>query len=72
MRAGFDPSDGKMGIGLMVDCIRPIMGGTPQRKQATKALPQIDPEIVTACKQQNPIFGEGGRADQPTTKPSGR
>jgi hypothetical protein len=44
------------------------MEGTLQRKQATKALPKIDQEIVTACKQQNPNFG---RAEQPTKKPSG-
>ena len=48
---------------------------TPQRKQATKALPQIDPRVVAACKERNPNFGKGGRAKsrpsvQPTTKPS--
>jgi hypothetical protein len=51
------------------------MTETPQRKQATKALPQIDPLVVAACKERNPNFGKGGRAKsqpnvQPTTKPS--
>jgi hypothetical protein len=43
----------------MSDCIRPIMLGTPKR-QAT-ALPQIDPQIVAACKERDPNFGKGGR-----------
>jgi hypothetical protein len=30
----------------------------PQRKQATKALPQIDPQVVAACKARNPNFGK--------------
>jgi len=65
-----------MGFGIVVDCIRPIMEGTPQRRRAAKPLPQIDPQIVAACKNQNPNFGMGGRATpqpggQPMTNPSG-
>ena len=59
-RAGFVPNGAKRGLGIMSDCIRPIMLGTPMR-QAT-ALPQIDPQIVAACKERNPNFGKGGRA----------
>ena len=61
-RAGFAHYGAKMGFGMAVDCIRPIMFGTPQRKQATKALPQIDPQVVEACKKRDPNFGKGGRA----------
>src|SRR5271166_706010 len=71
MRAGFVPNGAKTGVGLVEDCIRPIIEGTPQRQQVTTALPQIDPQVVTACKQQNPNFGKGGGASQPTPKPSG-
>jgi hypothetical protein len=70
-QAGFIPQGGKSGVGLAVDCIRPIMAGTPQRKQATKPLPQLDPQVVAACKQQNPNFGTGAAGGQPATKPSG-
>jgi len=63
-RAG--PNSAKSGVGIMSDCIRPIMLGTPKR-QAT-ALPQIDPRIVAACKERDPNFGKGGRAK---TQPSG-
>jgi hypothetical protein len=35
------------------------MLGTPTR-QAT-ALPQIDPQIVAACKERDPNFGKDGR-----------
>jgi hypothetical protein len=61
-QAGFEANGAKMGIGLAVDCIRPIIAGTEQRKQATKPLPQIDPGIVAACKAQRPNFGRGGGA----------
>jgi hypothetical protein len=50
----------------MLDCIRPIMTETPQRKQATKALPHIDPQIVVACRQRNPNFGKGREARKQT------
>jgi hypothetical protein len=70
-QAGFAPQAANTGAGLGVDCIRPIMAGTPQRKQATKPLPQIDPQVVAACKQQNPNFGMGAGGGQPTAKPSG-
>jgi hypothetical protein len=67
-QAGFVPNGTKRGLGIMSDCIRPIMLGTPQRMQPTKALPQIDPQIVAACKERDPNFGKGGRAK---TQPSG-
>jgi hypothetical protein len=53
-----------MGIGIIVDCIRPIMAGAPQRKRAAKPLPQIDPQLVIACKNRNPNFG--GAANAPS------
>ena len=73
-QAGFVRNGAKRGLGIMLDCIRPIMTEMPQRTQATKALPQIDPLVVAACKERNPNFGKGGRARsqpsvQPTTKP---
>jgi hypothetical protein len=67
-QAGFVPNGAKRGLGIMSDCIRPIMLGTPQRKQASKALPQIDPQVVAACNERNPNFGKGARAK---TQPSG-
>jgi hypothetical protein len=65
--AGFFPNGTKRGLGIMSDCIRPIMLGTPQRKQAAKALPQIDPQVVAACNERNPNFGKGGRAKTQTS-----
>jgi hypothetical protein len=75
-QAGFVRNGAKMGVGIVLDCIRPIMVGTPQAAQGTKALPQIDPQVVAACKQRNPNFGMGRGAKlqpsgQPTTKPPG-
>ena len=60
--AGFRHNGAERGLGIMLDCIRPIMTETPQRKQATKALPQIDPQVVAACRQRNPNFGKGREA----------
>jgi len=59
-QAGFVPNGAKTGVGIEVDCIRPIMAGTPQRAQATKALPQVDPQVVQACKERSPKFGMDG------------
>jgi hypothetical protein len=58
-QAGFVPNGAKVGLGIAVDCIRPIMVGTPQRKQAPRAL-QIDPQVVLECKERNPNFGMDG------------
>jgi len=70
-QAGFVPNGAKRGLGLMLDCIRPIMTETPQRKQATKALPQIDPQVVAACKARNPNFGKARAAkSQPSSRPT--
>jgi hypothetical protein len=69
-QAGFVPNGANMGVGILVDCIRPIMAGTPQRKRATKPLPEIDPQIVVACKNRNPNFGMGGGAGGQSTNPS--
>ena len=63
VQAGFVPNGAKRGHALMLDCIQPIMTETPQRKQATKALPEIDPQFVAACKKRNPHFGKNVRAE---------
>src|SRR5207248_10148631 len=60
-QAGFVPKGAKSGVGIVVDCIRPMMMGTPQGLPATKPLPQINPQVVAACKGQKPNLGMGGR-----------
>jgi hypothetical protein len=56
--AGFKPGAARDGIGIVVDCIRPVMQGVPQRAKAAKPLPQIDAKLVAACKEKNPNFGQ--------------
>jgi len=63
-QAGFVRGDAKAGDGLFVDCVLPIVRGTPQRRRASKPLPQIDPKLVADCKVQNPNFGPGEAAIQ--------
>jgi len=58
-QAGFRQGLAKEGFGLMVDCIRPIMQGMPQRAKATKPLPKIDAELIAACKAANPNRQQG-------------
>ena len=56
--AGFAPGAASSGNGLMLDCVVPIVQGRPQRRKASKPLPQVDPKIVASCKEQNPDFGQ--------------
>jgi hypothetical protein len=56
-QAGFVQGAVRDGYGLIVDCIRPIMLGAPQRPRAIRPLPPIDPRLVAACQERNPYFG---------------
>jgi hypothetical protein len=57
-QAGFVRGDAKAGDRLFIDCVIPILRGTPERSRASKPLPQIDPNLVADCKIQNPNFGQ--------------
>lgn len=60
--AGFVKGDAREGYGLWVDCIDPLMRGTPQPHKADKPLPAVPPELIAACRQKHPDFGEGKKA----------
>jgi N-acetylglucosamine-6-sulfatase len=73
---GFVQGAARAGNGLQVDCIDPIMQGTAQPHKASKPLPQVDPQLVAACKATNPSFGqpkarpsEAGEQPSPTSPP---
>ena len=57
-QAGFVQGGSQTGDDLFVDCIVPILKGRPQPRRATKPLPEIDLQLVAACKAQNPNFGQ--------------
>ena len=57
-QAGFVQGGSQTGDGLFVDCIVPILKGRPQPGRSTKPLPEIDLQLVAACKAQNPNFGQ--------------
>jgi hypothetical protein len=63
--AGFIQGRARNGEGIAVDCIRPLMLGTAQPRNASKPLPQIDSQIVAECKARNPDFGQAGRQAPP-------
>src|SRR5713226_8036872 len=68
--AGFTQGGARTGDGIQVDCVRPIMLGTAQPPRATKPLPQVDPQIVAACKARSPDFGQPTRAPNAARPPS--
>jgi len=73
LQAGFVLQGARAGEGLVIDCIRPIMQGTPQPRRATKPLPAVDPALVEACRAQNPSFGMGNaRTPQPMPPRNGQ
>jgi hypothetical protein len=63
--AGFVKGDAKEGFGLWRDCVDPIMRGSQQPPRADKPLPAVSPDLVAACRQLRPNFGEGHRAPPP-------
>src|SRR5260370_41642195 len=67
--AGFAPGSARAGAGLQVDCIEPIMQGTAQRPQASKLLPDVDPQLVAACKARNPKYGQRNAPAQAVEQP---
>src|SRR5262245_55089044 len=52
-QAGFVRGDAKAGDGLFIDCVIPIVRGTPQRPRASKPLPQIDPKLVADRSEEH-------------------
>ena len=66
--AGFVKGDAKKGYGLWRDCIDPIIRGTPPPPNTDKPVPAIPGELVAACKQKHPDFGEG-KKHPPTAPP---
>jgi hypothetical protein len=65
LNLGFVKGDAREGYGLFVDCINPIMRGTQQPTRADRPLPAVSPDVVAACRQLRPNFGEGRRAPPP-------
>jgi hypothetical protein len=74
-QAGFVRGGAKLGFGLFVDCIQPIMMGAQGVPGVTR-LPRIDSQLVAACKQQNPNFTRPATPPQSIgpsmTNPSGK
>jgi N-acetylglucosamine-6-sulfatase len=57
-QAGFARGSARSGSGLLVHCVAPIMQGRAQPRRARQPLPQINPQVVEACKASNPTFGQ--------------
>src|SRR5712691_4026965 len=68
-QAGFVQGGGKAGNGLMADCVVPIMQGTFQRPKAGKPLPRVSSQLVAACKEENPRFGQRNAPPLPAAEP---
>jgi arylsulfatase A-like enzyme len=48
--AGFTQGGARTGTGLKVDCLDPILQGTPPPRRVTRPLPNIDAATISACK----------------------
>ena len=71
LHAGFTRDGTKAGIGLQADCIAPILQGAAQPRDASKPLPQVDPQLVAACRARNSKSGQGSAppAQSPANTP---
>jgi hypothetical protein len=69
--AGFVQGAAQSGNGLQRDCLQPIMQGAPQSSGASRALPHVDPALVTACRAAQPDFGQSMTASEgaPSSQP---
>jgi hypothetical protein len=57
-KAGFVSGGGREGAGLVVHCLEPLMQQKPQPRNASKPLPRVDPQLITACAAARPAFGK--------------
>ena len=53
------------GNGIMVDCVNPIVQGRIPRRAGSRPLPEVDPQIVAACRARN-----AGSAPTPSARES--
>jgi len=67
--AGFVQAGAKSGNGLQVDCVEPIMQGRAAEHKASRPLPEVDAQLVAACKAKNPRFGQPQQAQSELTEP---
>jgi hypothetical protein len=58
LNSGFVDKEAKIGKGLWMDCVNPIMQSTTAKKSQL-VLPNVDSAVVAACKAKHPKFGEG-------------
>lgn len=60
--AGFVRGGARVGDGLFADCIEPLMQERSAPRRGARALPQVDPSLVAACRARDPDFGQGRNA----------
>jgi arylsulfatase A-like enzyme len=51
LQAGFVQGGAKAGNGIEIDCVAPIVVGTPPPPQVTLPLPRLDPGVIAACRE---------------------
>lgn len=62
--AGFVKGGVSSGHGLKVDCMDPILAGKPEPRSANLPLPQVDAQVIAACKTENqPAPASAAQAD---------
>jgi len=56
--AGFVQGGAKGGNGLVRDCVQPLLQGAAAPGAGGRALPQVDAQILAACRQQHRGYGD--------------
>jgi N-acetylglucosamine-6-sulfatase len=60
--AGYVQGGVKSGKGLQVDCVQPLLQGMTTNAKTGKPLPQVDPQLIAACRARNPNSAQSGGA----------
>ena len=51
------------------DCVYPLMQGKPQPETATITLPQVDPQVIAACKKIDRNYGHSKNDEGASSSP---
>jgi hypothetical protein len=71
-KAGFERGAARVGLGIQVDCLRPLMQRGVQPRRAGAPLSQVDADLIAACRAANPNFGQPSAPPAPLTKGAGQ
>jgi N-acetylglucosamine-6-sulfatase len=69
--AGFVQGGAHQGLGLQVNCVRPLLEGATAGRRAARPLPAVDPGLIAACRAQSPKGATKAVGSIPAEWPTG-